>query len=246
MHDDAFFKVVYIPLASSWTSFHRSTARWRYLVNRQSTTDGALWYLNGSSWTSCLIKLDLFISQNHRCRRFGVNELHFAHLSYLLGNYSLSYYSYRVFFSLRAPSLIQFDLLTQTSSVLVLEMRWRLIRFGYSWSLNSNQCILFIISLAVCSRWELACVAFPSPDRPQQKQALGKCVGQIEKACSSTPERRCVAFCTSNNIKHQGFIYHPTERRTAKEEICGIRPSAEKIYMVNCGILPVHTCPPVA
>lgn len=99
MHDDAFFKVVYIPLASSWTSFHRSSARWRYLVNRQSTTDGALWYLNGSSWTSCLIKLDSFISQNHRCRRFGVNELHFAHLSYLLGNYSLSYYSYRVFFS---------------------------------------------------------------------------------------------------------------------------------------------------
>lgn len=150
------------------------------------------------------------------------------------------------FSRLWAPSLIQFDLLTQASSVLVLEMRWRLIRFGYSWSLNSNQCILFIISLAACSRWELACVAFPSSDRPQQKQALGKCVGQIEKACSSTPERRCVAFCTSNNIKHQGFIYHPTERRTAKEEICGIRPSAEKIYMVNCGILPVHTCPPVA
>lgn len=48
-------------------------------------------YLNWSSWTSCLIKLDSFISQNHRCHRFGVNELHFAHLSYLLGNYFSSW-----------------------------------------------------------------------------------------------------------------------------------------------------------
>lgn len=174
MHDDAFFKVVYIPLASSWTSFHRSTARWRYLVNRQSLTDGALWYLNWSSWTSCLIKLDSFIFRTTDVAHLGL--MNFILLIYrVCWAIILSHITVIECFSrLWAPSLIQFDLLTQVSSVLVLDMRWRLIRFGYSWSLNLNQCILFIISLAAYSRQELAMCRLPVARPTTTKTSSGK------------------------------------------------------------------------
>ena len=118
-----FFKVLYNPLSSA--SFHRSTARWSYLLNIQA------WQMERRrNWIvifGCLLSIIAawFILENHRCCRLRVNELCFAQLISLLNNYFSDFthlLTYWVFPHLLAPLLMQFDVLTPQTLVLVLDM----------------------------------------------------------------------------------------------------------------------------